>query len=114
MKECGFVDFFSPISVSDAHDLDMTIASLKKHVEQHVKALGQVFHVLGHRAGYVHQTKHDCLRYRLRDGFETPVSYVDRIYERYAASLHLERFDLLGQFDAPPLVLAFGQFGLEL
>ena len=113
MEEGVFVHLLRPVGVADEHDLDVTIAALEKHVEQHVKALGQILHVLGHRAGHVHQTEHHRLRDRLRNGFETPISYVDRIYERYSTKSPSQRLDLLDQLDAPLFVLAIGQFGLE-
>ena len=71
-----------------------SIAPLQEHVEQHVEPLGEVLHVLGHRARDVHQAEHHRLRHRLRHGLEPPVADVDRIDERDPANFGLQRVDL--------------------
>ena len=52
------------VGVPDEHDLDMAVAPREEDVEQHVEALGEILHVLGHRARHVHQAEHHRLRRR--------------------------------------------------
>ena len=55
------------------------VAPRQEHVEQHVEPLGEILHVLGHRAGHVHQAEHHRLGDRLRLVLEAAVADVDRI-----------------------------------
>ena len=100
VKERLLVDLLRPVGVADEDDFDVAIAPLQKHVEQHVEALGQVLHVLRHRAGNVHQTEHHGLRHRLWHGFETAIPDIDRIDVGNPAGLCLEGLELGDQFSA--------------
>src|SRR6185437_13961935 len=51
----------------------------EEDVEQDVEPLGQVLHVLGHRAGDVHQAEHHRLRDRLRLRLEPPIAHIHRV-----------------------------------
>ena len=103
MEEGLLVDLFGPVGMPDEDDLDVAIAPLQEHVEQHVEALGEILHVLGHRARDVHQAEHDRLRHRLRHRFEAAIADVDRIDERNALDLRLQRLDLGQEFDTSRL-----------
>ena len=113
MEERLLVDLFGAVGMPDKNDLDVTIAPLQEHVEQHIEALGEILHMLGHRAGDVHQAEHDGLRHRLRHSLETPVADVDRIDERDAFDLRLQGFDLGHELGAARLVTAILQLSLE-
>src|ERR1700761_3446955 len=114
MKESLLVHLFGAIGVADEDDLDMPIAPLQEDVEQHVEALRQVLHMLGHRARHVHQAEHHRLGHRLRHGLETAITDIDRVDERYPASLRLQGLDLRDQLGAARLVLAIGELSFEL
>src|SRR5205823_14304111 len=113
VKERLLVDLFGPVGMPDENDLDVTIAPLQEYVEQHIEALGEILHMLGHRTRDVHQAEHDGLRHRLRHRLETPVADVDRIDERNAAYLGLQGFDLGHEFGAARLVAAILKLRLE-
>ena len=94
MEERLLVDFLGPVGVADEDDLDMPVAAGQEDVEQHVEPLGEVLHVLGHRARHVHQAEHHRLRHRLRHGLEAAIADVDRIDEGNALGLGSQRLDL--------------------
>ena len=113
MEEGILVDLLGPVGMADEDDLDVAIAPLQEHVEQHVEPLGEILHVLGHRAGHIHQAEHHGLGDRLGHGLEAAVADIDGIDERDAARLCLQRLDLCQQFGAARLV-ALGRLRLQL
>ena len=113
MEERLLVDLLGAVGVADEDDLDVPVAPRQEDVEQHVEALGEILHVLGHRAGDVHQAEHHRLRHRLRLVLEAAIADVDRIDEGNALHLRLQRLDLGRQFDASRLVCTSASSGLE-
>ena len=79
VEEGLLVHLLRLVGVADEHHVDVLVAALQEDVEQHVEPLGQVLHVLGHRAGDVHQAEHHRLRDRLRLRLEAAIAHVERI-----------------------------------
>ncbi len=48
VKESILVNLFRAVGMANEDDLDVAIAPRQKHIEQHVEALGQILHMLGH------------------------------------------------------------------
>ena len=79
VEEGLLVHFLRFVRVADEDDVDVLVAALEEQVEQRIEALGQILHVLVHRAGDVHQAEHHRLGDRLGRRFEAPIAHVDRI-----------------------------------
>ena len=80
-KKVFLVHLLGRVRVADEDDLDPLVLPCQEDIEQHVEALGEVLHVLGHRAGDIHQAEHHRLGHRLRLVLEAAIADVDR--DRY-------------------------------
>jgi hypothetical protein len=69
----------------------------EKDMQEHEETLGQVLHVLRHRARDVHEAEHDGLGHGLRHVLEATKTQVDRIEVGHAPAAHLDAVKLLLQ-----------------
>ena len=106
VEERLLVHLLGRVGVADEDDLDVPVAALQEDVEQREEPLGEILHVLGHRAGDVHQAEHHRLRHGPRRGLVPPVAQVDRVDVGNAAAALVERRQCFAQQRQPVRVVA--------
>ena len=99
-KERVFVDFPRHMGVTNENEIDILVAPAQEEIEQLVKALGQVFHMLRHRAGDIHQTEHDGAGHGLGNQFKPIIANIDRVDEGNALITLPMKGELPGEFHA--------------
>ena len=102
-EECLLVHLLRFVGVADEDDLDALIAPREKHVQQHEEALGEILHMLGHRAGDVHQAEHHRLRDGLGKALEAAIAQIDGIEERNAQTPLARSVAVLRRSSSAPL-----------
>ena len=94
MEKGLFVHLLGPIVVAHKDDLHVAILAREENVEQHVKALRQILHVLRHRTRHVHKAEHNRACDRPRHVLVSAIADIKGINVGNPAQLGSERLDI--------------------
>ncbi len=107
-EEGLLVHFLGAVGVADEHDFDALVAPFQEHVQQQEEPLGEVLHLLGHRAGHVHKAEHHRARRRLGVWREAAIAEIHGIDPGHQRQPPPHRRGFVAQQQQPFGILAAG------